>query len=192
MTIIALGATALTGFSQGVPPSGSYSVVQIPLPVTTLDATVPAVGVTNIDLSAGWSSVVSVTNTSTTWNSSSNAFISTTNIVSATNTTYADIPIQHQKEVAFGVLFNAMAATTAQIEIRFSPGLDSTHVDTNLVWTLTRAANGTTQLFAATNLTKDQVGGYGIVRINQLYWRGTNAVSITNLSAWRASKLYAW
>lgn len=169
IAILALGATVLaltpdTGFSQGVPPSGAYAVNTLTLPVSTLAAGA------STNLAQGWSSIVSVTNTSTTWNSSSNAFVSVTNVVSATNTIYADLPNIMQKDLGIIALQTAGVGTNT---LTFGRFLNSSVVDTNNTFTLTVGQTAAGGQGNSTNLPATYLGGFGGVRLLSISWNST-------------------
>ena len=180
-TIIALGATALTGLSQGVPPVGSYTVNSLTLPTTIISQ---AVGTTN--LANGWDSVTSYTNTYTAWNSSSNAFITTTNVLSTTNTVYADMPCSQQKDLA--IVVSESAGIGTNVYTFAYGGLDSATVDNNRTATITigHAAAGT-----ATGSTNISVGGFGNVRLITETWTAASA-AVTNNYIKYSVKRNAW
>lgn len=164
--LTALGAVALallpaTGLSQSV-FQGSYNANTLTIPVATLTA---AAGTTN--LVNGWSSVVSVTNTSTTWNSSSNAFVSVTNVVSATNTVYADMTVNSQKDL--GVVFSESTGVGTNI-YSFARGLSSSKLDTNNLATVTIGHSAAGTVTASTNFPSTWIGGFGVVRLAQIQW----------------------
>lgn len=163
--LIVLGALALlpvTGFSQGVPPSSTYNAQTLTIPVTKLTA---AAGTTN--LVNGWSSVVSVTNTSTTWNISSNAFISVTNVISVTNTVYADMSVISQKDL--GVVFNESTGVGTNI-YSFARGISSSKIDTNNLATVTIGHSAAGTITGSTNFPSTWMGGFGVVRLTQIQW----------------------
>src|SRR5262249_28586910 len=157
---------------QGVPPSGTYVVNAITLPYTSL-AAASAGSSTSTNLGAGWSAIVTNTLISTTWNSSSNAFVSVTNTSYVTNTTFADIPIPFQKEVAIAFAGHpqvSLGNTPSNIVYTFAPILDSGTVDTVNTLLVTNAGNATnvnsanlvsSQVVGTTNLNRNAYGGYG-------------------------------
>src|SRR5260221_1988399 len=150
LSVIALGATALTAFSQGVPPSGSFTVSQVNFPAGNFAAG------TATNLALGWLTIISVTNTSTTWNSSSNAFISVTNVISATNTSYANMSAISQKDVGLIITESAGIGTNTYT---FSRYLDSGTVDTNSTGTLVLAHTAASTVTASTNFPSTWIGG---------------------------------
>jgi hypothetical protein len=171
-----------SAFAQGVPPSGTFSVATVTLPYSTIAAGAAGSTGTSTNLAAGWSSLVSVTNTSTTWNSTSNAFVTTTNVVSATNTVYALMSTINQKDLTVSVGFNASGTTGTQNSrvLTFARYLDSSTIDTINTWTMTIAAQGITNVIASTNFPAAWIGGAGGVALISDLWGSTNAVTMTN------------
>lgn len=173
IAILALLAASIC--SQAQPFSltgGSFTPTPVTLPTTNLTA---AAGATN--MAAGWSAVTSFTNTSTLWNSSSNAFVITTNIVSSTNTVYADMSVTSQRDVLIVMQESAGIGTNV---VLFGRLLDSTHIDTNTIATLTfnHAAAGT--ITASTNLNATIIGGAGGVRVIAETWTAAAAGCTNN------------
>lgn len=170
ISIIALGATALTAFSQGVPPSGSFTATTLTLPYSTLAAA------TGTNLANGWSTIISVTNTATTWNVSSNAFVTVTNVISATNTAYANMSVISQKDLGVVIYETAGIGTNT---LYFGRGIDSASVDTNNTATLTIAHTAAGGSQASTNFPSTWIGGHGVVQITSNYWNAASA-GVTN------------
>lgn len=174
LSCLALGATALTVFSQGVPPSGAFARNQVQLPFTSLAYN------TTTNLSAGWTSVESFTNTSIVFTNT--GFVTNTSIISVTNTYYADMPITTQRELAWGYGFTA-GISTSNVLVKGCVGLDSSHVDTNGLYTLTipGTGSGAATAFGLTNMIRDRVGGAGVFRVLYITFTETNtSLSMTN------------
>ena len=159
--------TSLSAFGQSVPYYGSYAKRTLTIPVNTLTA---AAGTTN--LANGWSSVVSVTNTATTWNSSSSAFVSTTNVISVTNTVYADMNISFQKDLFLVVNESTGIGTNVYT---FARGVDSSSVDTNNTGTITVGHTAAGALTGSTNFPAAWNAGAGIIRLTSLTWTAAAA-----------------
>ena len=152
VSILALGATALTGFSQTSYPVGAYSTLAMPLPVTSLAANT-ATNWGSAGLSGGWTAVVSFTNVTVAWNVSSNAMVNTTNITSVTNTTFASFNSTSQKDVGVEVDWQGstnIAILWAQSTLPGRPAtlgrttwsiLDSTTAQTNALGYRTACTN---------------------------------------------------
>jgi hypothetical protein len=180
LTITALGAAALTAFSQGIPPSGSYTANTLTLPVSTLAANVTT------NFGSGWSSIGSYTNSSITF--SNTTFVTNTTIGYYTNTLYADMSMQMQDELAIVISETAGIGTNV---FTFGHGLDSTSVDTNATFSLTinQPAAGAGQ--ASTNLPAFWNGGFGTVRLISIQWTAAAASWTNNYLKW-ATKRYVW
>ena len=177
LSLLALGATALTGFSQAIIPFGQYTAQTIALPVTSLAVS----GTTN--LAAGWSGVVTVTNTSTTWNSSSNAFVSVTNVVSATNTSWSVFNATAQKDV--GVQVSWQSSTNISLVFANSTVYGQPATMGRTTWAILDATTAQTNAagyrIVCTNFPAAFGGGLGyyyVVTVNNL-----DSVNVlTNLS----------
>ena len=170
LALLALGATVLTGLSQNTPYGSSYTTLTVPMPTGPF-----AAGVTT-NLASGWASIVSVTNTSTTWNSSSNAFVTATNVVSATNTTYADLSVNSQKDCLVIITESAGIGTNV---VTFAPILSDGTTDTNNTGTLTLKHAAASTTTASTNFPATWIGGAYGVRVTQLAWTAA-AAAVTN------------
>lgn len=203
--IFAIGAMALAmvvgsplARAQGVPPAGTFQANNLNLPFSTLTASTTI----STNLSAGWSLITTNNLVSTTWNSSSNAFVTVTNTILTTNTSFADMPIILQKDLA--LVFTQTASAAGTNIMVFARGLTTSYMDTNSPITITigQTAAGTTTL--STNLSAAFNGGFGVVRLMFLTWNSgsgtlTNAVvgggpatnAIPGLVAW-AVKRNAW
>lgn len=170
LAILALGATVLTGLSQNTPYGVSVSTQTVPFPSGNFAAgTATNVGV-------GWSSIVSVTNTSTTWNSSSNAFISVTNVVSATNTSYADISVASQKDCLVLITESAGIGTNTWSFCRvLKDGTADTNTTASLI--INHPANSTAT--SSTNFPATWIAGANRLRINLMTWTAASA-AVTN------------
>lgn len=182
LSVFALGATALTAFSQGTPNIGQYTVKSLSLPMSTLSQ---AAGTTN--LIAGWSSVISVTNTSITW--SNTVFVTNTTVVSSTNTVYADMSILNQKDLAVIVSETAGIGTNVYT---FAFGLDSSTVDTNNTKTITVNHPAASTTTASANWKRDDIGGFGVARLITITWTGIGSAAWTNGFQKYAIKQNAW
>jgi len=179
---LAIGGAALSSpfiainsaSAQGVPAQGLLSINTITLPFTTLDGTV-----TSTNLAQGWSSFVTNTLISTTWNSSSNAFISVTNTAITTNTTFADCFASQQKDLAVIAKFQLSAAGTNTLT--FARFMDSNTVDTNNTATVVAGATGAGYLIDATNFPSTWIGGWTGVRLITVAFAATGGgASMTN------------
>jgi len=183
---IAIGGAALSAEliptiaqAQTTPAVGSFSVSTVTLPYTTLAAGAAGSGGTSTNLGLGWSVILTNTLTSTTWNSSSNAFVTVTNTSYVTNTTYADMPVPFQKDLTVFVSFNSSSLVTNRT-LTFARILDSGTVDNVSTWTWTIPSNGATNQVASTNFPSTLIGGAGGVRIVNDLWTSTNALTMTN------------
>lgn len=174
LSCLAMVATALTGFSQGVPPSGTVVLNTITLPFTSLTNS------QTYNLSSGWSVVTSVTNTSVLFTNT--GFVTNTVIISTTNTTFADMPIPLQRELGWGFGFTA-GISTSNVLLKGCAGLDSSHIDTNGLYTLTvpGTGSGAATAYGLTNMIRDRMGGVGVFRVLYVVNTETNvSLSMTN------------
>lgn len=168
-----------SALSQGVPPSGTFSVISIPLPYATLAPGLAGSGGTSTNLSAGWSSIASNVLTSTTWNSTSNAFVTVTNTIFTTNTIFADMPVQSQKDLMVSIGFNGSGVTNRTLT--FARLLDSGTVENVNTTNVTIAAiAGSTNTVANINFPASWLGGAGGLRLVNDLWTSTNAMTMTN------------
>jgi len=163
LSTLALVLGASPALSQTSYPVGSYTPQTINLPISSLAAA------QGTNFANGWNTIVSVTNTSTTWNSSSNAFISVTNVVSATNKTYASFYCGGQKDVSLefdGV--PATGTTFTNVTIALQPGVSANNPATvagdQILWTIPgTATNSAGHVVACTNLPATWGGALGYV-----------------------------
>lgn len=180
-TVVVAGAIALvsvfcplpSAHAQGVPPSGAVSINAITLPFATLDQTT-----TSTNLAQGWSSFVTNILSSTTWNSSSNAFISVTNTTIVTNTTFADCAAPYQKDLAVIGKFQTSGAGTNTLT--FARYMDSTTVDTNNTATVVAGVTAAGFLIDATNFPATWIGGWTGVRLITVAYTAAGSTSMTN------------
>lgn len=169
LSMLALGATALTGFSQGVPPSGSFTVQPVPMPYTILAAN------TASNLAAGWSTIITNVTTSGPFytNGSSVLF---TNTTYTTNFSYANMSIISQKDLGVVISESAGIGTNT---FWFGHGLDSGSVDTNGTVTLAIAHTAAGTAMASTNFQSTWIGGFGTVQVTSNNWVAASA-GVTN------------
>jgi len=190
---VAIGGSALSSaVAQNIAPSGTYSVSTVTLPYSTLAPGAAGSGGTSTNLGLGWSTILTNVTTSTTWNSSSNAFISVTNTIYTTNTTYADMQIQQQKNLMVSVGFNGSGPTNRTLT--FARFLDNGTVDNiNTTNVTILALAGATNTIANINFSADWLAGAGGVRIVNDLWTGTNAtLTMTNNFIKYGVKKYAF
>lgn len=172
---IALASVALVS-ALSLNAQTYYSV---PLPFTTLTGgNVINGGLTNntvTNLSSGWAAITSYTNVTTLWNSSSNAFISTTNTTSVTNTTYADFEALGREFVALQYEFTASGSSVSNAILTIARSVTRGNFDTlnNLTWT--NAANGATRSVGVYQL---DMRGYPYGRIVSFTWGSTNQAQL--------------
>jgi hypothetical protein len=159
--------------AQGIPPGGLVSINGITLPFATLDQTT-----TSTNLAQGWSTIFTNITTSTTWNSSSNAFISVTNTIFTTNTTFADSPAYFQKDLAVFAKFQTSGAGTNTLT--FARFMDSTTVDTNNTATVVAGVTAAGFLLNATNFPATWLGGWSGVRLITVGYVASGSTTMTN------------
>jgi hypothetical protein len=162
-----------SALAQGAPPTGAVTINAITLPFATLDQTT-----TSTNLAQGWSAIFTNITTSTTWNSSSNAFISVTNTTYTTNTTFADCPAFFQKDLAVCAKFQTSGAGTNTLT--FARFMDSSTVDTNNTATVVAGVTAAGFLLNATNFPATWIGGWSGVRLITVAYVASGSTSMTN------------
>jgi hypothetical protein len=161
-------------FAQGIPPGGLVSINAITLPFATLDQTT-----TSTNLAQGWSAIFTNITTSTTWNSSSNAFISVTNTTFTTNTTFADCPAYFQKDLAVLAKFQTSGAGTNTLT--FARFMDSGTVDTNNTAIVSAGVTAAGFIIDATNFPATYIGGWSGVRLITVAYAAAGSTTMTNI-----------
>ena len=168
-----------------ITPAFAQDYTAVSLPFATLAGTGSggSAGITT-NLASGWQTVTSFTNIQNLWNSSSNAFVLTTNVVSMTNTTYADFSAKGQNYVPLFIKFNAAAGTSNVVFTIARTHDGSTFLTTgNTLWT--NVATTTTDVVAANQLDmRGYIGG----RITSVTWGGTTGDILTNKGCWKSNK----
>lgn len=146
--------------------SGNYSFTPIPLPFNYL------AGSTLTNLANGWQSITSYTNVVQGWDSVNLVLTKTTNVVSVTNTVYADFSAQKSRYVNLQYEFNTSdPSTTAGLAIAYAKSVTGRFDPSQIYW-WTNNANGNS--LSAENVQID-MGGYGFGRIMQVYWLDSTA-----------------
>lgn len=170
LTCCALTLLPVTGFSQGVPPSGSFTPTIVAMPQVV---SWPS-GATNLAL--GWASVVAYTNTSGPFytNGASTLF---TNIVYTTNTYYANMSIISQKDCGLIITESAGIGTNT---FTFCRLLDSGTVDTNNTGTLTLNHPAASTVTSSTNFPSTWIGGFAGIQISLMNWVPQTSGTLTN------------
>jgi hypothetical protein len=182
LTCFALGATALTAFSQPSVGTGganqTYSSQTIALPYSTLAAGTT----TNIGL--GWSSSTTYTNTTILYTNNTGSgyggYVTNTVITTNTTTVYPMMYVGLQKDLAVGRQFWSSGFGTDTVT--FARSIDGTvsNEDTVNTFSISATASNTTQVNFSTNLPETWIGGYGWVTIVSDSWQATNSATLTN------------
>lgn len=134
--------------------ASGYTPTPIQLPFTFLSPN----QVTN--LANGWTNFTYVTNTTTLWNSSSNAFISTTNIVTNAVVAYATIDLRAERFMSLELDGQYGGAATGMLVVQVAPSISNIRFDTNRFWTFGSVSNGSLPFALITNIDATGVG-YG-------------------------------
>lgn len=160
----------------------AQTYVSVPLPNATLTGAASWGTTATTNLASGWTSVVSTTNISTLWSTSAGAFASTTNVVSVTNTLYADFDSTGQPWVVLQHQFNQTSGDTSNSVLVVAKSITGSFFDTinSVSITNTATSAGTA---AAPTVGLYQIDMRGFARGRILSWTyqstGTSDV-ITN------------
>jgi hypothetical protein len=155
------------------------------LPYTTLPSGAPGSTGYTTNLSAGWTNSTIGTNTTDTWVVTNSTMVHATNYVTNSTVMFADINVSHQADLTLmsGYILNGSTGTGASLDrtLTFARVSDLGYVDTVGTLTWTYPGNGTTNAYAATNITS-WVGGFKKVRLISDQYLGTNGLVMTNLT----------
>jgi len=163
-----------------VATASAQEFTAIAFPVTTVAGTTAA---TNLAL--GWSTIVNYTNVTTAWNINSNAFVNTTNVLSTTNTQFADFNAAGQNYVS--MQFNNTANIVSNYVFTIGRSINGIVYDTNNVINVTNATVNSGNTNCGTALI--DMRGYTFGRLTSFNWVSATAGNVyTNVSVLKSNK----